>query len=143
MTKQTFIMHNAPHPSRRLALEAVQNAPEGTLVTLKESIRTDRQNDLIQPLLREWADKVNPILVNGEPTKLGMDDWRHILVAKFRQEAPRYALFDGALILLGASSKSLSSRECSEFVEYLHAEAGMRGFTLARVEATEDIHVRA
>lgn len=135
--KATFIIQPAPHPSRRLALEAVQNAPEGTLVTLRESTRTDRQNDLIQPLLREWAAKVDPILVNGEPTKLGMDDWRHILVAKFRQETPRYALFDGALILLGASSKTLSSRECTDFVEYLHAEAGIRGFTLTRIEPIE------
>jgi len=114
--------------------EAIRNAPDGTKVMIGKPTRSDEQNRLIQPLLREWAAKVDPILVNGEPTRLGMDDWRHILVAKFRREEPRYALFEGALILLGASSKELNPKECRDFVEYLHAQAGQRGFKLTMIE---------
>ena len=134
MTKHTFILAPAPHPARQNCLRAIQNAPEGMVVTIQEPKRTDRQNELIQPLIREWSEKVDPILINGEPTRLGMDDWRHILVAKFRREEPRYALFEGTLIMLGASSKDLSTKECTDFVEYLHAQAGHRGFHLTRIE---------
>jgi hypothetical protein len=77
---------------------------------------------MIQPV-REFAAKVKPVLVNGEPTKLAADDWRHILVARYRRETPRYALYEGTLIMLGASSKALTARECSEFVDFIHAEA--------------------
>ena len=131
----TFIILPPPHPSRQNAIQAVQEAQEGTCVVLRDVTRTERQNAMIQPLLREWATKAEPILVNGEPTRLNMDDWRHILVAKFRHEETRYALFEGTLIILGASSKELTTKECTDFVEYLHSLAGQRGFTLSRIEA--------
>ena len=133
----TFILQPLPHPARRNCWEAIKGAPDGYAVQIKVPTRTDRQNDLIQPLIREWSKKVDPILVNGEPTRLGADDWRHILVSKYRNETPRLALFEGSLILLGASSKELSSKECSEFIEYLHAQAGQRGFQLTRVDMAE------
>jgi hypothetical protein len=132
-----FILQPLPHPSRRLCWEAIRACPDGMLVTITKPKRTDKQNELIQPLIREWSQKVDPILVNGEPTKLNMDDWRHILVSKFRHETPRLALFEGTLILLGASSKDLTTSECSEFVEYLHAQAGARGFRLAQIDNSE------
>lgn len=140
MSKLTFILAPAPHPARQNCLRAIadpETTPDGLVVKIEEPKRSDRQNELIQPLIREWAKKVDPILVNGEPTRLGMDDWRHILVSKYRNETPRLALFEGVLILLGASSKELSVKECSEFVEYLHAAAAHRGFTLTRIEPQE------
>ena len=120
--------------ARALAIQAVQDAPEGWKVTITAPKRTDRQNELIQPLIREWAEKVDGVCLNGEWVKLGPDDWRHILVAAFRREKVREVLFDKLIISLGVSSKDLSVKECSEFVEFLHAAAGQRGFHLTSIE---------
>ena len=120
--------------ARALAVQAVQDAPVGWKVTISEPKRTDRQNERIQPMIREWAEKVDGVCLNGEWVKLGADDWRHILVAAFRREKVREVLFDKLIISLGVSSKDLTIKECSEFIEFLHAAAAQRGFKLTSVE---------
>jgi hypothetical protein len=134
MSKVVFILQPQPHPSRRNCWEAIKNAPDGVIVEIREPTRTDKQNDMIQPMLREFAKKAPPIPVNGEPVSLDMDDWRHILVARYRRETARYALYGGTLIMLGASSKKLTVKQGLEFVEFLHAEAARMEFTLTMIE---------
>ena len=128
------VFYTAHQKARALAIQAVQDAPEGWKVTITAPKRTDRQNELIHPLIREWAEKVDGVCLNGEWTKLGPDDWRHILVAAFRREKVREVLFDKLIISLGVSSKELTIKECSEFIEFLHAAAAQRGFRLTSIE---------
>jgi NinB protein len=137
--RETEMTHAGPFilahdRARSLAIQAIQEAPEGWKVTIEAPKRSDAANRAIQPLIREWAEKVEPVLVNGVQTRLHMDDWRHILVARFRREEPRYVLLDGILFLLGVSSKELTSKEGSEFIEFIHAAAAERGFRLTAIE---------
>lgn len=132
MNKLTFIM---AHPkARALAQKAIEEAPEGWICTIHAPKRTDRQNELIQPLIREWAQLIGYVWMDGEEVELTADDWRHILVAAFRKEIMRTVSFDGSRFALGSSSKDLSVKECSEFVEFIHAAAAERGFRLTSLE---------
>lgn len=135
MKKQVFILQKEPHPSRMLARRALEAAEDGVMMTLQEPTRTLAQNAMIQPLIREFAQKAGPVMVNNVLTALDADDWRPILASAFKKETGRMVLFDGSLIMLGARTRDMGKREASEFVEFIHAAAAQRGFQLTRVEA--------
>lgn len=135
MKKQIYILLPQPHPARKLAMMALECAEDGTVMTLQEQTRTLAQNAMIQPLIREFAQKAGKVKVNGEPTALDADDWRPILVSAFKKETGRLVEFDGSLIMLGGRTRDMGKREASEFVEFIHAAAAQRGFRLTKVEA--------
>jgi hypothetical protein len=72
------------------------------------------------------------VLVNGEPVSLSPDDIRHWLVASMRKEVKRLALSPegDAVILLAGSSRTLTTAEASELLEYIYAVATMKGIRL-------------
>lgn len=132
--KYTYVLLPQPHPARKLAMMALEGAEDGWVVTIQEPTRTLAQNAMIQPLIREFAQKAGPVRVNGEPATLDADDWRPILASAFKKETGRLVEFDGNLIMLGARTRDMGKKEASEFVEFIHAAAASRGFTLASVE---------
>jgi len=132
--KQTYILQPHPHPSRMLAIRALEQAQDGMVVTIQEPTRSLAQNAMIQPLIREFAKKAGPVMVNGVPTELDADDWRPILASAFKRETGRTVEFQGNLIMLGARTRDMGKKEASEFVEFIHAAAGERGFKLTEVE---------
>lgn len=132
--KQVFILTAPPHPARMLAQRALEAAENGTVMVLQEQTRSLAQNAMIQPLIREFAQKAGPVMVNGVLTTLDADDWRPILASAFKKETGRMVEFDGNLIMLGARTRDMGKREASEFVEFIHAAAAQRGFRLTTVE---------
>jgi len=132
--KQTYVLLPAPHPARKLAMMALEAAPDGMVVTIQEPNRSLAQNAMIQPLVREFAKHVGPVVVNGGMETLDADDWRPILVAAFKKETGRLVEFDGNLIMLGGRTRDMGKKEASEFVEFIHAAAAQRGFRLTKVE---------
>ena len=128
MTKQVFILS---HPTaRQRAQQAVQNAPEGHVMTLAEPTRNLEQNAAQWPILQAFADNlVWP--VNGRMESLTPDEWKDILTAAFRRESTRVAMgLDGGMVMLGARTSTMSKREFSEWLEFLHATAVDRGIEL-------------
>lgn len=128
MTKQVFILS---HPTaRQRAAQAVQNAPEGHVMTLAEPTRNLEQNAAQWPILQAFADNlVWP--VNGRMESLTPDEWKDILTAAFRRESTRVAMgLDGGMVMLGARTSTMSKREFSEWLEFLHATAVDRGIEL-------------
>ena len=52
--KRTFVLLVSHHPSRQRAVEAVQNAPDGYVVTVGEATRNLEQNAAQWPLLHRY-----------------------------------------------------------------------------------------
>lgn len=128
MTRQVFILS---HPTaRQRAQQALQNAPEGHVITLAEPTRNLEQNAAQWPILQAFADcLVWP--VNGRMEKLTPDEWKDILTAAFKRESTRVAMgLDGGMVMLGARTSAMSKREFSEWLDFLNATATDRGIEL-------------
>lgn len=123
--KQTFILVH--DEARRRAVQAVQEAPEGYAVTVGEPTRSNDQNSALWPLLTEISRQLDwP--VNGAMVKLQPDEWKAILTAGFRAESVRLAQgIGGGVVMLGERTSTMSKRDFSEFLEYIHWFCAERG----------------
>jgi len=129
-TKIPFTLQPSPHPSRRLCIKAIQEAPDGWCVTIQEPTRTLEQNSAQWPLLtmisksRQWP-------VNGVMETLTPDEWKVILTAAFKRESMRVAQgYDGGMVLLGARTRDFRKKEFSDWLEFPHmvcADFGLEG----------------
>jgi len=97
---------------------------------------TPNQRALINIYCRQLSESGMKVLVNGEPVSLSPDDIRHWLVASMRKEVKRLALSPegDAVILLAGSSRTLTTAEASELLEYIYAVATMKGVRLVEPE---------
>lgn len=126
--KSTY--HLAHDTARRNAVQAVQNAPEGFVVTVGEPTRNLEQNAAQWPILQAFAAQLC-WLVNGRMESISADEWKDILTAAFRRETVRVAMgLDGGMVMLGARTSAMSRAEFSEWLDFLHATAAARGIEL-------------
>ena len=128
MSKQTFIL---AHPTaRQRAVDAVRNAPDGFCVTVAEPSRNLEQNAAQWPILQAFADQLKwP--VNGSMESLTAEEFKDILTAAFKRETVRVAMgLDGGMVMLGARTSQMGKREFSEWLEFLHSTAALRGVEL-------------
>lgn len=126
--KQTFIL---AHPMARAnAVQAVMTAPDGFKVTVSEPTRTLDQNAALWPILDAFSKQLKwPI--NGVMVAMDSEDWKTVLTAAFRQESARMAQgLDGGYVFLGMRTSKMSKKEFSDFLEFLHATAALRGIEL-------------
>ena len=128
MSKQTYIL---AHPTaRQRAVDAVRNAPDGFCVTVAEPSRNLEQNAAQWPILQAFADQLKwP--VNGSMESLTAEEFKDILTAAFKRETVRVAMgLDGGMVMLGARTSQMGKREFSEWLEFLHSTAALRGVEL-------------
>lgn len=136
--KRTFILQPLPHPSRRLAIEAIRDAEDGMVVTIAEETRSQEQNRLLWPLLSLWA-KNKKLCINGEFVEAPKEFWKVILLAEFRKQhrVPQLLALglSGELVPLGWETKAMPKREFGDFLTFVLAETSERGWELPpRVE---------
>ena len=126
--KQVFSLSH--QTARQRAQQAIQTAQDGHVVTLSEPTRNLEQNAAQWPILQAFSDcLVWP--VNGRMETLTPDEWKDILTAAFKRETTRVAMgLDGGMVMLGARTSTMSKREFSEWLEFLHATAVDRGIEL-------------
>ena len=107
-------------------MAAVSNAPDGFVVSVKESSRSLDQNALLWVLLKAFSDQLKwP--VNGAMVALSPDEWKDVLSAAYKREAVKVAMgLDGGVVMLGCRTSKFTVREMSEFLEFLHATAAAR-----------------
>lgn len=131
--KRVFKMSHAE--ARRRAVECVQQAPDGYIVTVQEATRTLDQNAAMWPILQAFADQLQwP--VNGAMVWMTPDEWKDVLSAAFRRETVRVAMgMDGGMVMLGSRTSQFGVREMSEFIEFLKATAAARDVDLHYREA--------
>ena len=130
--KKTFIMAHAV--ARAHALQAVEDAPEGYVVTVGEPTRNLEQNAAQWPILQAFADQLQwP--VNGAMEWLTADEWKDILTAAFKRETVRVAMgLDGGMVMLGSRTSKFSKAQFSEWLDFLNATAAARGVELDYLE---------
>lgn len=116
-------------------MAAVSNAPDGFVVSVKESSRSLDQNALLWVLLKAFSDQLKwP--VNGAMVKLAPEEWKDLLSAAFRQESQRVAMgLAGGMVMLGLRTSKMGKREFAEFIEFIQSVAVERGVVLDEVTA--------
>ena len=126
--KKTFIMAHAV--ARAHALQAVEDAPEGYVITVSEPTRNLEQNAAQWPILQAFADQLQwP--VNGAMEWLTADEWKDILTAAFKRETVRVAMgLDGGMVMLGSRTSKFSKAQFSEWLDFLNATAAARDVEL-------------
>lgn len=107
--------------ARQRALEAVKNAPDGYIVTVKEPTRNLEQNAALHALLQEIAD--NRIWAGQ---RLGVEDWKRLLTAAWLRATGRGVKLVPALDGMGFDAlyqrtSELGKAEMSELIDYIEA----------------------
>lgn len=133
--KRTFVLQPTPHPSRRLAHEAIDDAPAGWVVQVGEPTRNLDQNAAMWPILEAFSRQLEwP--VNGRMELLTPEEWKDILTAAFRQEQARVSPgLHGGMVFLGMRTSRMGKREFSDWLEFLHATAVERDVIVYPMEA--------
>ena len=119
------------HPeARRRAMAAVADAPPGFLVTVQEPNRSLDQNAAQWPILEAFSRQLKwP--VNGEMVTLTAEEFKDVLTAAFQGETVRLAMgLNGGVVMLGLRTSKMGKRRFSEWLEFLHATAALRGVTV-------------
>lgn len=118
MNKQIYrLVHTE---ARRRAAQAVQDAPDGMIVTVSEPTRNLEQNAAQWPILQCIAEQLQwP--VNGQMEWLTPDEFKDILTAAYKGDAIRLAQgVSGGVVMLGARTSKMSKKEFSDWLEFLH-----------------------
>lgn len=128
MPKKTYILSTPL--ARETAIEAVKTAADGMKVTIATPTRTLDQNSYLWPLLTKFSEQlkwpVNGAMVNLEP-----EDWKTLLTAAFRQEQQQMAQgLNGVIVFLGMRTSKMDKQQFSDFLEFIHATAALRGVNL-------------
>ena len=124
------------HPeARRRAMACVADAPDGFVVTVQEPTRSTDQNAAQWPILEAFAEQLQwP--VNGAMVSLSAEEWKDVLTAAFQGETVRLAMgLNGGVVMLGLRTSQMGKRRFSEWLDFLHATAALRGVTVYADEA--------
>jgi hypothetical protein len=123
--KRTFIL--AHDIARQRAGDAVRDAPPDAVVTIGDASRTLEQNAAQWPILQAFAQQLQwP--VNGQMVHMSDEEWKDVLTAAFERETMRLAMgLDGGVVMLGLRTSKMGKRRFSEWLEFLHATAALRG----------------
>lgn len=126
MTKRTLKLIN--HQVRQRAAELCWETPADHVVTFSEPTRSLDQNAAQWPILEAFASQLQwP--VNGLMSWLTADEWKDVLTAAFERESVRLAMaFDGpGVVMLGQRTSKYGKGKFSEWLEFLHAAAALKG----------------
>lgn len=119
--RQHFVM---AHPiARQRALRAVAEAPEGYVVDVREPTRSGDQNAALHALLTEIAERCEWV---GK--RWPLEVWKRLLTAAWcratGQAVTMLPALDGhGVDIVFRRTSSLTKRECSDLLEFVHAWA--------------------
>jgi len=121
--KTTYIL--AHTEARRRAAQAVQDAPEGHVITIAEPTRTLEQNAAQWPYLAGFAAQ-KQLCINGVLQWVTDEDWKDVLTACWNGEM-RMAMFDGRVIMLPQRTSKMGKKVFGTWMEFLIAMAAQSG----------------
>lgn len=120
MTSRTFIL--AHDQARRLAQQAVQDAPEGYAVVIKEPTRSLSQNARLWAMLHDVAAQVE-----WYGKRLTPEDFKHIFTSSLRKLEVVPNLEGNGFVALGLSTSRMSKREFGDLMTLIEAFGAERG----------------
>ena len=119
MSKRVFfLVHDV---ARRNALQAVQDAPEGYCVEVKEKTRTLEQNSKMWPMLGDVARQVD-----WYGQKLTSKEWKDVFSAVLKKQKVVPGI-EGGFVVLGTRTSKMPKSEMSELIELMYAFGAERG----------------
>ena len=107
--------------ARQRALEALQAAPDGWVVSIGEPTRTLEQNAALWGALTDVSQQVE-----WYGQHLTQTEWKHVFSASLQKQKVVPGL-DGGFVVLGQSTSTMSKREFSELLELVYAFGSERG----------------
>ena len=120
MARQTFRL---VHPvARTRALEAVQNAPDGHMVTVAEPTRSSDQNAKL------WAMLADIVKQKPEGREYDADVWKGLLMQMAGFKVGMYPALDGdGLVITGYRSSKLKVAEMADLIEAIYSYGAKHG----------------
>jgi len=115
--------------ARQRAIQAVQNAPEGFVVEVKEPTRSLDQNALMWPLLQELSRQVN-----WYGQHLSDEEWKDVLSASLKKQKVVPGI-DGGFVVCGQRTSKMSKAEFSDLIELIYAFGAQHGVNFNEVRA--------
>lgn len=119
--------------SRRYALQAIAEAPDGMEVTIKQPTRNLEQNAALWAALTDVASQVNWY---GE--KLTAEEWKDVLSAAWKRQRVVRGV-DGGFVVLGARTSKMTKGEMSELLELVYAFGAEQG---VRFRCSSSFHIQ-
>ena len=115
----SFVLHPEPHPSRRLACQAIGQAQDGYVVRISEPKRNGEQNALLHALIGEIAERME-----WAGKKRDAEIWKRLLVAawcRVKGEPMEIlpALDGHGVDIVPARTSALSKKECTDLIEFI------------------------
>lgn len=92
------------------------------MIRERKSKRNNEQNKKLNAMCGDLAEQV---IWHGQA--IGKDDWRHMFVAAYRKEQRIVPGINGGFVVLGASSKKLTVKECADVIEMIYHFGAERG----------------
>jgi len=125
--KQTYrLVHET---ARKRALEAVQQAPDGYVVSIYEPTRNLEQNAALWAALGDISKQVD-----WYGNKLTPEEWKHVLSASLSKQKVVPGL-DGGFVVLGLSTSKMSKREFSDLLDLAYSFGAEKGVIKSRAES--------
>lgn len=121
MSKVMFVLQPQPHPSRRLAAQAIQQAPDGMVVTIAEPTRHLAQNARLWASLTEVSKQVDWYGQHLTP-----DEWKDVFSAVLKKQKVVPGI-EGGFVICGQRTSKMSIREFSELLEVIYAFGAEHG----------------
>ena len=101
---------------RQRVCDAVQSAPDGMRVEIKEAKRSLDQNAKLWPMLQDISAQVE-----WYGTMLSPDDWKDMFTASLRKARVVPGIDEGTFVVLGLHTSDMSRREFSDLIELIYA----------------------
>ena len=117
--RQFFVMAHAT--ARANAIRAVQQAPEGYVVEVKQPTRSLEANARMWAMLTEISRQV---VWHGR--KLTPEEWKHVFTAALSKQDVVPGI-DGGFVVLGKSTSQMTKGEMCELQELMEAFGAERG----------------
>lgn len=119
--------------ARRLAREAVDAAPDGYVVTIKEPTRSSEQNRLLHAALTDVAEQVE-----WHGKKLSLDVWKRLCTAAWLREigeSPEMvpALDGKGFDVIFERTSTLTVPQMTSLIEWVLAFGAQNGVTFGKV----------
>jgi hypothetical protein len=142
--KKTFFFRE-PVQTHKVLTEQVWPYIKAMLIAghvLKMSIgdinRTLEQNDAQWPILEAFSKQIQ-WQINGDMVWMTAEEWKDVLTSAFDEEDVRIAKgLNGGVVMLGKRTSKFTKEKFSDWLEFLHATAALRGVIVYKDDKLND-----
>jgi len=114
MRAKTFVLVH--ERARANAIEAVRQAADGLVVTIRPPTRTLEQNAKLWAMLADVSAQVE-----WHGRHLGAEDWKNIFTASLRKSEVVPGIDAGTLVPLGLYTSLMDVHQMSDLIELIYA----------------------